>query len=353
MIRLALLGAGYAGRIQLQGWRTIPGVQVVGLWNRTTERAHDLGREFDVPVYQDVEALIARPDVDAVDVATVFETHRDLALKGAVAGKHVLCQKPLAPTYEDAAAIVDGCRRAGVRLMVNENWRWRPWYRAVRAVLDRGALGRPFALRLSLRTDAAVATPDRPPDRLFAQQPFMRTMDPLIMMEIGPHHFDVVRYLFGDPGGVYARSLRVSPHIAGDDVAVALLEYPDRSAIVELSWHAIGYTADREKRLHPDELLMEGTEASLVVPEDGQVRLASRDGRREVVPVDTTDGYRRSWRDALAHFAACLESGAPFETPGEHNLETLRLVFDAYESARSGQPVRRGAPAALPAGAPG
>ena len=342
MLRVALLGAGYAGRIQLQGWQTVPDVQVVGVWNRTPARAQDLGREYGVPAFEDLDALIAHPEVDAVDVATAFETHRQYALQAAAAGKHVLCQKPLAPSYEDAAAIVEGCRRAGARLMVNENWRWRPWYRAARQVLDTGALGRLFALRLSLRTDATVATPQRPPERLFAQQPFMSTMSPLIMMEIGPHHFDVVRYLFGDPSGVYARTHQVSPHVAADDVATALLEYPDRTAVVELNWHAIGYTSDRSKRLHPDELLIEGSEGSLAIREDGQVQLAFRDGRRETVAVETANGYWRSWRDTLAHFAACLASGAPFETPGEQNLATLRLVFDAYESARAGQPVRRG-----------
>jgi predicted dehydrogenase len=61
----------------------------------------------------------------------------------------------------------------------------------------------------------------------------------------------------------------------------------------------------------------------------------------EAIDPAQADGYRRSWRDALAHFAACLESGAEFETSGEQNLATLRLVFDAYQSARSGQPVRR------------
>ena len=341
MLRIALLGAGYAGRIQLEGWRTVPGVQVVGLWNRTAARAHALGGELGVPVYEDVDALIGQADVDAVDVATAFETHRDLSLRAAAAGKHVLCQKPLAPTYEEAAALVEGCRRAGVRLMVNENWRWRPWYRAVRRVLDEARIGRPFALRLSLRTDAAVATPARPAEKLFTGQEFLRTMNPLIMMELGPHHFDVVRYLFGDPTGVYARTLKVSPHVAGEEVASALLEYSDRTAHVELSWYAVGQTADRSQRLHPDELVIDGTEGSLAVKEDGQVRLALRDGRSEVVPVETADGYRRSWRDALAHFAACLESGAPFETSGEQNLATLRLVFDAYESAKPGQPVRK------------
>jgi hypothetical protein len=119
----------------------------------------------------------------------------------------------------------------------------------------------------------------------------------------------------------------------------------NRTAVVELSWHAVGYTAGRTRRLHPDELVVEGTEGSLAIGEDGQVRVAHRAGGRETVAVDTRDGYRRSWRDAQAHFAACLTGGAPFETPGEQHLATLRLVFDAYRSAASGLPVRR-APAA-------
>jgi D-apiose dehydrogenase len=339
VINIAVLGAGYAGRVQLTGWRELSNARVVGLWNRTSARAHQVGQEFGVPVFEDVDELIRSPEVDAVDIATAVETHRYLALRAAAAGKHVLCQKPLAPSMADAQAIVRGCAEAGVRLMVNENWRWRPWYRTVRQVLDRQAIGQPFYLRLSLRTDAAVVSPERPPEQLFAGQPFLRTMAPLILFELGPHHFDVTRYLFGDPERVYARTLKVSPHVAGEDVALALLEYPDRAAMVELSWHSVGHTADRSKRLHPDSLLMEGTDGSLAVEEDGQVRLRYRDGRGEIVPVEAANGYQRSWTLALKHFVDCLESGTEFETSGEQNLFTLRLVFEAYEAAAQGRPV--------------
>ena len=328
---IALLGAGYAGRIQAAAWQQIPEAQLVGVWDRSEAAARALGAALGVPVFIDLDALLSRSDVQAVDIATSVDAHREPALRAAAAGKHVLCQKPLAPSMEDAVAIVEGCRQAGVRLMVNENWRWRPWYRATRAMLDRGTLGRPFSLHLSLRTDAAVVTPQRPADRLFDGRTFMRTMDPLIMFELGPHYFDIVRYLFGDPDRIYARTFKVSQHVTGEDVASAFLEYSDRTAAVELTWHAIGHTADRSKRLHPDTLQIDGTEGHLAVDEDGQVRIRHRDGREETVQIDTTDAYLRSWRDALQHFAACLISGAPFETSGEQNLGTLALVFAAYE----------------------
>lgn len=339
MIRVAVLGAGYAGRVQLTGWRDIPNARVIGLWNRTAERAHAVGQEFGVPVFEDVDALIQHPDVDAVDIAAAVETHHDLALRAAAAGKHVLCQKPMAPSMEDAQAIVRACAAANVRLMVNENWRWRPWYRKVREVLDRDAIGRPHFMRLSLRTDAAVVTPGRSPETLFAGQDFLRTMNPLILFELGPHHFDVTRYLFGDPQRVYARTLKISPHIAGEDVATTLLEYPDRLAVVELSWHSVGHTSNRAKRLHPDTLIMEGSEGVLSVGDDGQVQLRHRDGQQETAEVEITNGYQRSWTLALKHFANCLQSGAPFETSGEQNLDTLKLVFAAYQSAARGTPV--------------
>ena len=338
MIGIALLGAGYAARIQLACWREIPGASVIGVWNRSAERARALAAEFGVPSFDELHALLAQSAVDAVDIATAVETHRDYALQAAASGKHVLCQKPLAPSFAEAEAIVRDCEAAGIRLMVNENWRWRPWYRAARDLLDRGVIGQPFYLHLACRSAAAVATPERPPQSLFARQPFLRRMRPLIVLELGPHHFDIVRFLFDEPEDVYARTLKVTPaeRVAGEEVATTLFGYPDRLAQVELSWASLGYPADA---VNPDVLAIEGTEGSLFVDHDGQVRVSHRDGNQELISVDTTDAYRRSWQAALAHFAECLESGAPFETSGTDNLNTLRLVFAAYDSAATHQAI--------------
>jgi D-apiose dehydrogenase len=334
MIGVALLGAGYAARIQLGCWRDIPGATVVGVWNRSADRARALAAEFGVPSFAELDDLISHPAVDAVDIATAVETHRDYALQAAAYGKHVLCQKPLAPSFAEAVALVRGCKLAGIRLMVNENWRWRPWYRAARELLDRGAVGQPFSLRLAMRAAPAVATPDRPPENLFARQPFLRRMRPLIVLELGPHHFDIVRFLFGEPHDLYARTLKVTPaqHVAGEEVATTLLGYPDRLAQVELSWASLGYPEDA---INPDTLAIEGTDGSLFVDHDGQLRVSHRDGKQEQLAIDTTDAYRRSWQATLAHFAERLASGEPFETSGDDNLKTLRLVFAAYDSAAS------------------
>lgn len=338
MIGVALLGAGYAARIQLACWQEIPGAAIVGVWNRNPDRARALAAEFGVPSFDRLDNLLHHPAVTAVDIATAVETHAHYARRAAAAGKDILCQKPLAPSYAEAEALVRDCEAAGVRLMVNENWRWRPWYRAVRALMDRAVVGRPFSLHLAMRSALAVATPDRPAQSLFARQPFLRHMQPLIVLEMGPHQFDIVRFLFGEPEDLYARTLKVTPaeHVAGEEVAAVTFGYPDRLAQVELSWASLGYPADA---VNQDLLTIEGSEGSLFLGHGGQIRIAHRDGRQENVPVDTTDAYRRSWQAALAHFATCLATGQPFETSGADNLNTLRLVFAAYESAANRQVV--------------
>jgi predicted dehydrogenase len=163
-------------------------------------------------------------------------------------------------------------------------------------------------------------------------------MRPLIVLELGPHHFDIVRFLFGEPEDVYARTLKLTPedHVAGEEMATTLFGYPDRLAQVELSWASLGYPADA---VNPDVLAIEGTEGSLFVEHDGQVRVSRRDGKQEVISVDTANAYRRSWQAALAHFGESLASGEPFETSGADNLHTLRLVFAAYDSAATHQAI--------------
>ena len=337
MIGIALLGAGYAARIQLACWREIPGATVIGVWNRSAERARALAAEFGVPSFDELDALLDHPAVDAVDIATAVETHRDYALQAAASGKHVLCQKPLAPSFAEAVAIVRDCEAAGVRLMVNENWRWRPWYRAARDLLDRGVIGRPFSLRLASRSAAAVATPERPPESLFARQPFLRRMRPLIVLELGPHHFDIVRFLFGEPQDVYARTLKVTPaeHVAGEEVATTLLGYPDRLAQVELSWASLGYPADA---VNPDVLAIEGTEGSLFVDHDGQVRVESsrrqagdRSRSTPLMPTGAAGRQRSRTSPSVWHQASRSRP------PATDNLNTLRLVFAAYDSAATHQ----------------
>lgn len=335
MIGIAVLGAGYAGTTQLRGWGQIPAARVAGVYDPNPERRATAAQSFGVQTFDNLDALLNAPGIDAVDIATPVGTHREMVRRAAARGKAVLVQKPLSISYEDAQGLVQDCEDASVRLMVNENWRWRAWYRAARALVDEGALGRLTYLHLALRTPQAVATGSVPRERVMERQPFLRTMKPLILFELGPHHLDVARFLFGDPKTVFARTLKVADYVAGEEMVSLSFGYPDRIAQVELSWASM----IEPDFYQPDTLTLEGTEGTLRLTTAGKLTLIRQSGEVVPIPLDRADFYQRSWTAALAHFVTSLEAGTPFETSGAQNLGTLKLLFEAYRSAQEGRQI--------------
>lgn len=125
-LRGAMIGTGSIAAHHMLGWKAVPGVEVVALANRTRDKAVSLGREFGVSeghVYSDYREMLAREELDFVDVATAPHFHREAVLAAAGRGVHVLCQKPFAGSVEEAREMVAACNAAGVRCVVNENWR--------------------------------------------------------------------------------------------------------------------------------------------------------------------------------------------------------------------------------------
>ncbi len=154
-----------------------------------------------------------RPDF--VDIATTAPSHRALVELAASLKIPVICQKPIAPTIDDARAMVDACEAAGVPLMIHENFRWQSPIQAVRRVLDTGEIGTPFFGRVSFRSAYDV----------YAGQPYLAEGERFIIEDLGIHALDIARFLFGDVARITARTARVNPRIRGEDVATMLLDH--------------------------------------------------------------------------------------------------------------------------------
>lgn len=122
------MGAGHFAAIQLEAWREVPGVQFVGLYNRTPAKAQELAARFGIGrVSGDLRELLESTRPDFVDICTAVETHLEFVRIAADLGIPILCQKPVAPSWEESVELVDYCRARGVPLMINENWRWQCW----------------------------------------------------------------------------------------------------------------------------------------------------------------------------------------------------------------------------------
>jgi predicted dehydrogenase len=209
--------------------------------------------------------------------------------------------------------------------MVHENWRFRPWYRQLKHWLDAGDLGDIITASMAMFSSGLVADADgrRP---TLERQPSMRHEPRLLIGETLIHHLDVLRWLAGPLRVVGARAHRAIPEVEGETVAAILLEMAGGvPLVITATTAARGFPARTQ-----DRLTLVGRNGTALV-EGSQLRLLGPDPRQESYDFD--GGYQASFEGAITHFMKCLLSGNRFETDPADNLETLRLVEDAYAAA--------------------
>jgi predicted dehydrogenase len=327
-LRFAVFGAGFWARFQLAAWREVGGVECVAIFNRSRDRAQALADAFSIPsVYDDPSELLGREQLDFVDIITSPGTHRELVELVAGRGIAVISQKPMAESLADAEAMVAATRQAAVPFLVHENFRWQRPIREVKSVLDAGTIGTPFRARLEFSSAFPV----------FDNQPFLAQLDQFILTDVGTHILDVARFLFGECRLIAATTDRIHPGIRGEDVATVLLESGSGVTVVcELS-----YASALEVEAFPETVVrVEGSAGSVRLGVGYDLRVTS--GGRTVSCRVPPPHY--PWADPAydlvhASIVPCNADllrglrGGRAETTGADNLETLRLVFGAYDLA--------------------
>jgi len=334
-LRFAILGCGFWSQFQLGGWKELDGAECVALYNRTKSKADDLAGRFGIPnSYDDPEALMKNENPDFIDIITDVDTHLKFVELAARYKKHVICQKPMAPSFAAAKKMMQVTREAGVKFYVHENYRWQPQIRRMKEILDSGVIGKPFRCNSLWNT----AFP------LFETQPFLATLEKFALTDQGSHQFDVLRYLFGEALTIYTQIQTVNPIIKGEDVATSVLRM--RNGMVCLQ--QISFSSPLEKEIFPQLLLVvEGDKGSVRL--DADYNFAVTAGSKTTYEKLTMQKY--SWQtDRLEpeppSIVACnydilkdLLGKGKAETRADDNFETVRLVWAAYESACSGKAV--------------
>lgn len=341
-LRGALFGCGHVSVYHLRAWRQVKGVEIVALANRTVSKAESRAREFGISlshVYGDHQALLQEEELDFVDIATAPHVHRRQVEDAARHRVNVLCQKPFAPTLADARAMIAACDQAGVLLSINENWRWRSWYRKMKRMLDEGMIGRPTYARMARHTNATLPRPDGTPPQLFTDQAYTGQMEKLIVYEWGIHLVDVLRFLFGEVSSLYARMDRISELCQGEDRAILTLDVGGVACLIDISWATVvGKT--RESQL--EQVTVEGDRGSLKLLPDQedvlQLTTYREQWRQPAFDVAPDEAYQASYTAAQRHFAQCLRLRRRPETDAVDNFKTLAATLAAYESAARNQP---------------
>lgn len=333
-LRGLFCGAGHFARIQLAAWQAVPGVRIVALHNRMLARGREVAAEFGIAQVSDnFAALLGATRPDFVDICTAAETHLPLVRAAAAAGVPILCQKPLAARVAESAQLVAACEAAGVRLMANENWRWQGWYRELKRLIDAGAIGAPRHARFVLRPGDGWG------DAPYPLQPFFRDMERFVLLEVGGHYLDTMRFLLGDIAALHCITRRRNPRIRGEDAALVSVEFASgATALLDADRTAATATVRPPTNGH---VFIEGDAGNLRLDEQGAIFVQRRGAAEQPHAYAMPSGYRGgSAIAAQAHFIACLRSGARFETEGRDYLAVERAIDACYRSAASGRTER-------------
>ncbi len=329
MINVAILGGGFMGSAHAANYRALDGrVRVKTVCSRTAQRAARVAEMVGAEPTTDLEAAIADPEVDAVDVCLPTPLHRDAAERAFAAGKHVFLEKPIALTPEDADAIVRAAERSGRILMVGLVLRFWPEYVELQRRIAAGELGRPLAVS-TYRLSPPIDWNDWMAD---SRQSGGLAVDLLV------HDFDQMNWLLGRPRSVFARA-PVPGHV------LAIVEYDGAEGVAEGSLSMPrSYPFSSNIRV-----LCEGGVAEYVfsaAPVEGEgnigasesargLRLFPKEGEATTLPVESAD----PWGPEIAYFVECVEQGRqPEQGTGEQAKEALLASLAANRSLESGRP---------------
>ncbi|MER8444901.1 Gfo/Idh/MocA family oxidoreductase [Mesorhizobium sp. M1066] len=335
-LRGALIGCGFFAVNQMHAWRDIAGASIVAICDRDLERLKIVGDQFGIAKrYTDAAELFAGESLDFVDIATTAPSHRPLVEMAAAHRVPVICQKPFAPTFADAKAMVRACEEAGVPLMVHENFRWQSPIQAVRAVLDSGEIGTPFFGRISFRSSYDV----------FSGQPYLATGKRFIIEDLGIHILDIARFLLGDVSTITTRTARINQAIAGEDVATMLMDHTGgATSVVDCS-----YATKLATEPFPETLIeIDGSDGTIRLAQGYRLTVAGKSGTAVTdVSPPLLPWASRPWHNIQEsvgaiqqHWVDCLAKGTEPATSGADNLKTFALVEAAYVGAASRQPVQ-------------
>jgi predicted dehydrogenase len=350
-LRFAMIGAGFWSQFQLAAWQELGASELgeneprgnaqasaicVAVCDRDLRKSETLAKRMGIKsAYDNADEMMAAQSLDFVDIVTNVETHGLLAKLAFDHKLHVICQKPMAATLDLAEQMVRDADRAGVQLLVHENWRWQAPLRRLKQILDSGRLGEIVRARI----DYANSFP------VFDNQPFLKDLQQFILTDIGTHILDAARFLFGEAVTLDCQTRKMRSDIAGEDVATVMLRMEQGPTVICNMSYASRWQYDRFPQTM---VFVEGTDAGVSLDTDYRITVF-RNGAEDAQQV-LPKNY--AWSDpayALIHssIVEChrnlLKSlcGAGIaETTGSDNLRTLRLVHAAYESASTGQIIK-------------
>lgn len=338
MTGIAIIGCGKIAQVRhIPEYAENPSAKIVGFFDFNKERAQELAERYGATAYDSLEDVLADDRVDAVSICVANVAHCEVTVKALKAGKHVLCEKPMAITLEECQLMVDTAKECGKKLMIGQNQRLAKAHAEARRMIQEGVIGKV----LSFHTAFGHSGPEN-----WSIDPgkgtwfFDRSKAAMgVMADLGIHKTDVIQYIIDqEVKAVSARLVtldKTGPDgqpISVDDNAICIFEMSGGAiGTMTASWTYYG-AEDNSTTIF-------GTEGSLSIYEIDRAPIVLRKKGGEVQnfevdQIQTNDNQTKS--GIIDAFIGCLESDTEPLIPGEGVLAAMKAVFAAIESSEKG-----------------
>lgn len=334
-LKVGVIGLGYFAQFHLKAWAELAGARLIGVTDLNADAVLAAAKAFNTTGHADAASLLAE-NPDIIDIVAPPMAHVSLIRQVLRAGRTIICQKPFCTSLSEAEAITAEAEAAGVIIVIHENFRFQPWHREVKHLLDKGVLGQVYQARFALRPGDG-----RGPDAYLARQPAFQTMPRLLLHETGVHFVDLFRWLLGAPTSVYADIRRLNPALRGEDEGLLIMDHANGARSIFDGNRLADHVTDNPRRTM-GEMVIEGEGGSLRL--DGAGRLWVREFGTQTeaavpltIPVDEDSFGGGCVAHLIAHVADALRNGLPPENTASDYLQVIRLTEAAYQSATEGQ----------------
>jgi myo-inositol 2-dehydrogenase/D-chiro-inositol 1-dehydrogenase len=341
--RVALLGGGFIAEIHMESYqRFVPDAEVVAVYTRKPERAKAFAARHGIPqAFSDLEAVISDSGCEVVDICVPNFLHHHAVLLAARAGKHVIIEKPLAMTLEEADEMLAACQVAKRKLMYAEELCFAPKYERVRRLVNEGAVGTIYQMRQCEKHSG-------PHSDWFYD---INQSGGGVLMDMGCHGIAWFRWMLGGRPAVISvfahmqNGLIHGGRTRGEENSICLIEFGNGAiGIAENSWAKHGGMDDRVEVygtggvIYAD--LFQGNSA-LTYSEKGYGYAMEKAGSTRGWSFTIfEEAFNQGYPQELKHFIECVRNDKTPLVSGQDGRDVLEIMYAAYASAGSGQKVK-------------
>lgn len=343
MLRVGVIGCGKIAQLRhAPEYTENPNCKLVGFYDFVPERAQALAKQFDAKAFGCVDALL--DGVDAVSVCSANIAHASATIQALNAGKHVLCEKPMATTLSDCEAMVAASKKSGKLLMLGHNQLFAKAHVKAKALIEEGAIGKPLMFHTTFGHSGPEIWTGTGNTWFFDKKRAVLG----VLADLGIHKTDLVQYLLGQDivkvSAVVKTLDKTYPDgtpITVDDNALCLYE-TDGGAVgtLHVSWTLYNGREDNSTRVYGTKGLIR-----LYDDPDCSLILEGKDGSVERFALDkmtTNDEQKAGGRQStgvIDAFVDAILSGKPTPANGEQALKAMRVIFAAQQSAQTGRAI--------------